>query len=666
MSSIIIKRTWLFSVGEIWGFPLNEIIQNQEEEQLLSIEGFTEEEQQEIREQIDLISGQNKIPVTDELFKINPLKKGGTLPVVINIIGLIAIASSFFFTNRYFQEQEQTMAMEESSYESTEGSVIEELKRQAEEKLNQKEQEIANIQSELQKLDEQSANLKANMESQIKDKELELRNEMEAALAEEKARLQGAGVSTQELERKLVEFQKAKENAFSAEIADFKLQSEAAIKAKEEELAKSIEVANSILEQANRDKAAIETETKKREAELTEQFEAEKKALEEESSAATQKLKELSELQKNEQLIQDQLTGSYTSIIEAIKEGNYSKATLGIKDVRSLLNDPSITKLPSIGKRKNIEFYFLDSLEKEIEQAGVMTATDFTSISNAAELLLTARQNIEYGLAEETNGNQYVAKRFYNEALAKLPQISRAVERLKEIESEERAAKSSEYIALADQSFGSNQFNEAFKQFRAAALGVAPDNIEIIDNAVDGIEKVYDTRKDRLASSYEKDIETLKEESKDAVEKLNTEMQGVREDSLATVEDLNSEIAAAEEELNSLKSDLAEVENTKAGLEADKASLEEKITEANADRESLKGEIDNLTLQIESSDKTIAQLNQNLENSQATIKTLTSDIERADITIETLTEKTSNAVRKANSLEKELNDAVNQIIELIN
>ena len=133
---------------------MSEINQGQsEKDQLYSIEGFSEEEQEEIRQQIDLISEQNRIPVTDELFKITPTKRGGTLPLVINILGIIAIAASFYLTNRYFQEQEQTMAMEESTYESTEGSVIEELKSQAEEKLNLKEEEIANIQVELAKLD---------------------------------------------------------------------------------------------------------------------------------------------------------------------------------------------------------------------------------------------------------------------------------------------------------------------------------------------------------------------------------------------------------------------------------------------------------------------------------------------------------------------------------
>ena len=50
---------------------MGDIIHNQsEDDQLYSIEGFSEEEQGEIRQQIDLISEQNRIPVTDELFKI--------------------------------------------------------------------------------------------------------------------------------------------------------------------------------------------------------------------------------------------------------------------------------------------------------------------------------------------------------------------------------------------------------------------------------------------------------------------------------------------------------------------------------------------------------------------------------------------------------------------
>ncbi|MCK5674687.1 MAG: hypothetical protein KAH95_15005, partial [Spirochaetales bacterium] len=400
---------------------MSEIIQSQPDDiQLSGLEGHSEKEKQEILSEIDQITEQNRLTVSDDLFKITPLKKGGTLPLVINILGIIAIATSFYFTNRYFQEQEQSMAMEESSYDSTAGSVIERLKEQAEKDLNDKEMEILNIQGKLAELDKESASLRENMDSQIRDKELELRSEMEVALADERARLQNQDISTAELEKQLQEFQAAKENTFTAAIADFKSESEAAIKEKEEELARVKQSTQDFLEQANREKAAIEIDTQKREAELTEKFEAEKEALAQETTEATLKLQELSKLQKNEQLIQDQLTGSYNSIIESIKAGNYPEANINIADVRNLLDDPNIINLPSISKRRNLELYFLDSLEREIQQAGVRTTTNFTSMTRAAEVLLTARQSVEYGVAAETEGNQYDAKRYYNEALSTL------------------------------------------------------------------------------------------------------------------------------------------------------------------------------------------------------------------------------------------------------
>ncbi len=606
---------------------MSEIIQNQSDDnQISGLEGHSEKEKQEILQEIDQITEQNRLTVTDELFKITPSKNGGTLPLMINIFGIIAIVTSFYFTNRYFQAREQTMAMEESSYESTEGSVIEELKRQAEEKLNKKQEEISVIQNELAKLDMESASLRENMDSQIKDKELELRSEMEAALAEERARLQSQDISTAQLEKQLQEFQKARENNFATEIADFKSESETAIKEKEEELARSKQIAQNILQQANRDKASIEAETIEREAELTKQFEAEKEALTRESSEAAQKLQELSELQKNEQLIQDQITGSYNSIIESIKTGNYSEAKTGIEDVRNLLDDPSVIRLPSISRRKNVELFFLDTLDKEIQQAGVRTTTDFTSMTRAAEVLLSARQSVEYGAAAEDEGNQYDAKRFYNEALATLPRIAKAVESLDSIESNNRTVRSKEYLTIGNQAIGSGQFNEAIKQYRAAAMGVAPENKETLTAAINGIEQA-----------------------------LNRDKKNLEESSKKTIDKLNSELTTHEETINSLTSNLEATESSKAELESEKTTLEQQVADA-----------DDLNTRIENSAKTIEDLNEKVAESSKTIEDLTTEAKKSAFAIEALTKKAARAVNRAEILEEELNDAVNQIVELIN
>ncbi len=631
---------------------MSEIIQNQsEDDQLYNIEGFSEEEQHEIREQINEISGQNRLTVTDELFKITPLKKGGTLPLVINILGIIAIVTSFYFTNRYFQEQEQTMAMEESSYESTEGSVIEELKRQAEEKLDQKQAEISQIQDELSKLDRESASLRENMDSQIKDKELELRSQMEAALADERARLQSQNISTADLEKQLEEFQTNRENLFNADIEKFKNESALAIKEKEEELAKAKQIASDILEQANRDKATIEADTLKREAELTEQFEAEREALTRETTEATQKLKELSELQKNEQLIQDQLTSSYKSIIESIKTLNYSEAQINIDAARTLLEDPKILSLPSISKKMNVELYFLDSMEKEIHQAGVRTTTDFTSMTKAAEVLISARQSAEYGNSAEKEGSQYDAKRFYNEALSTLPQIARAVDNLNSIESSDRNSISSEYIDLGNRAIGAGQLNEAIKQFRAAAIGTAPDNIESLTKAIDGIEKALEQDKNRLEARNEK-----------AISELNSELDTKE----TAIDELEADFASLESSKTELENNNTELENDRVELESEKSALEETVADNDKNQEELKNSISSLSSKIEDSEITIEQLNKEAMEKDNTIEGLNTEVRKSAYAIDALTKKAARATSRAEDLENELNDAVNQIVDLIN
>jgi peptidoglycan hydrolase CwlO-like protein len=627
---------------------LSDIIKPSDEDQLYNIEGFSQEEQEEIRAQIDLISGQNRIPVSEELFKITPTKKGGTLPLIINIIGIISIIGGFYFTNNYFQEKEQTMAMEESTYESTEGSVIEELKRQAEEKLNKKQEEISLIQDELSKLDRESASLKENMDNQIKDKELELRSEMESALAEERARLQSQNISTSDLEKQLEEFQTNRENAFNADIEAFKDKSALAIKEKEEELAKSKQIANDILVQANLDKKSIEADTLQREAELTAQFEEERQALTRESSEATQKLEELSDLQRNEQLIQDQLTGSFNSIIESIRAVNYPEAKIGIDNARQLLEDPQLLRLPSIAKRKDIELYFLNSLEKEIQQAGVRTTTDFTSLTRAAEVLLSARQSAEYGTEAEKTGSIYEAKRFYNEALASLPQISKAVENLNSIEARDRTALSSEYLDLGNKAIGSGQLNEAIKQYRSAALGTVPDNIESLSRAIDGIEQALKEDNEKLLSAANKDLQNLKS------------------DSDSTLNELTSELKTKEAALEKLRTDVESLESSKTELEAEKSLLEESVAATDKNEEELLNNVDTLSTQIEDSKKTIDQLNQKITESKKTIDGLNTDVRKAEFAIEALTKKAARAASRAENLEIELNDAVNQIVELIN
>ncbi|RKX93314.1 MAG: hypothetical protein DRP59_03265 [Spirochaetes bacterium] len=596
------------------------------------IEGFSEEEKDEIFQQIEKISSQSKISITPELFEVKPAKKGGTLPLAVNLMGILVIAAALFFTNRYFQAKEETMVLSEKTYQSTEDSIVKELKKQAEKKLQQKEQEISKIQSELEKLDKESSNLKATMETQVKAKEAELRKQMEEELAKERARLQGQGISSAELEKQLKEFQTKKEDAINSALNAFKAESEAALKEKEKELAQAKAVARQVLDKANKDKAALEAEAKKREEELTKQFEAEKEALTRQSSEATSKLEQLRELQRNEQLIQDQITGAYTTIMSAIEDGDYPKASLAIEDVRKILADPKIQSLPTIFKRLKIENFILDSLEKEISQTKTEDTTDFKTLAATAQLLINARANVRKGEEAAAAGKSYDAKRYFNAAIASLPKIEGAVNQLREIEAKNMEERARDYIVLGDAALRKGDLSDALEQYRSAAVNsVDTTNKEILSSAIHKIEGVNDLKVKKLSSSETEKYIKLKK-------------------------DTDRKIAELTDELDNKNSEIDKLNNLIKDEQAKKEELEKKFAEAQANNEQkqtdLLAENEKLNKTIADKDKTIAQLSDEITKSTQRIKNLM--------------RRVNNAEKQVSTLQNELDDAVNQIVDLIN
>ena len=595
------------------------------------IEGFSEEEKDEIFQQIEKISSQSQISITPELFEVKPAKKGGTLPLAVNLIGILVIAAALFFANRYFQAKEETMVLSEKTYQSTEDSIVKELKKQAEEKLQQKEQEISKIQSELEKLDKESSNLKANMETQVKAKEAELRKQMEEELAKERARLQGQGISSAELEKQLKEFQTKKEDTINSALNAFKAESEAVLKEKEKELAQAKAVARQVLDKANKDKAALEAEAKKREEELTKQFEAEKEALTRQSSEATSKLEQLRELQRNEQLIQDQITGAYTTIMSAIENGDYPKASLAIEDVRKILADPKIQSLPTIFKRLKIENFILDSLEKEISQTKTEDTTDFKTLAATAQLLINARANVRKGEEAAAAGKSYDAKRYFNAAIASLPKIEGAVNRLREIEEKNMEERARDYIVLGDAALRKGDLSDALEQYRSAAVNSVDTNKEILSSAIHKIEGVNDLKIKNLSSSETEKYNKLKK-------------------------DTDRKIAELTDELDNKNSEIDKLNNLIKDEQAKKEELEKKLAEAQANNEQkqtdLLAENEKLNKTIADKDKTIAQLSDEITKSTQRIKNLM--------------RRVNNAEKQVSTLQNELDDAVNQIVDLIN
>ncbi len=591
------------------------------------IESFSQEEREEILEQIEKISSQSHIKISPELFEVKPTKRGGTLPLFINIIGLVIIIAGFFFANRYFQAKEENIVLGEKRYTSTEDSVVKALKKQSEEQLQQKQQEISKIQNELEKLDKESSNLKATMDDQVRAKERELTMQMQQELEKERTRLKNTGVSSAELEKKLKEFETQKQVYMSNALKSFRTQSENALKEKERQLTRAKQIAQQILDKANRDKAALEENAKKREDQLKKQFEKEKKALTEQSSNAEKKLLELNRQQHNEQLVQDQITSSYAAIISAIKSGKYPEAELAINDLRKQLTDPKIKYLTNINKRLEIENFILDSLENKIKQGQTESTTDFTTLTQAAQALLNARANIIKGDESAKKGDMYTATRFYNTALASLPHVKTAITSLQKIEAKNLESHAKGYITLGDASIRKGNLTDAVTQYRNGAVTAVNINKKVLSTSINKLESAL--------ALIRKNIE----------DKNDAAYRNLKNNSGKKISSLQTDLDTKKSEINNLNS-ILENEQSK------KSALEKQISVLNGQMANLQKE-NSLFLS-------------KLSRKDSRIKTLNEKIAKSSVRIQNLTSKVKQTEKKISSLQKELDDAVNQIVDLIN
>jgi len=550
------------------------------------IKGISEEDKQEIYENIDRVVENNRIPVTEELLTLKPKKKGAAFPVTINIIAIVAVAAAFFVSNTFFEQRREALSLETEQYLSTEGKLIEQLKKESEEKLKVKDEEIRKIQEELAELDQRSAELQANMENTIRRREAELRSELEQALEAERERLQEAGASTEDIESRLAEFEEERRREFEHQLENFREEAEAEIRAKEEELEQARALNRDFLARMNAEKAELEAELEEREEELSQQFEAEKAALEKETSEARQKLAELAAKSENERLFLDQLTSGYIGIKENLQKENYAAALEGAAALEKLLKDPSVTSLPGIAGRLEAERFILDTLKEDIESKTYKEDTDTASMVQAAETFLSAQEVARRGAAAMEAGNTTQAGEYYNRALASLPSIQRAHNDLATIRNEENARRLSAGISGAEELLAANNFTGAVERLKSAILSSETGNTELYERAVKGIENALTMQRRSAIREKDREIARLSEEQQKELENLENELNSRIAALEATIEELNIRISEQNETILSSEEAMTALEEEyQARIEELENRYRQELAEKEADYE---------------------------------------------------------------------------------
>ena len=302
---------------------------------LLQGQKIDERDRKEILETIDRVAAGNRLAAAPALFRINPTKKGFLFPLVVNIAAALAVVGGFAGSSIYFSKQQATISSQAGTFFSAEGMLVAQVRKEAEAKLKQKDGEIATIQSKLAQLDQESAALKSNMQATINAKEAALKAQMAAELAAEKARLGTLGISQGEVAKRLAAYEQQKNAQLAQAIDAYRAQSEASLAAKESQIQAQAAQSRQALALADQQRKQLETQAQQQEAALRAQYQAQTQKLQSanlklqaESYAAQAKLQALAAQSQNEQLVSDQIIGSYSTILGDIRAAQYTLCVL--------------------------------------------------------------------------------------------------------------------------------------------------------------------------------------------------------------------------------------------------------------------------------------------------------------------------------------------------
>ncbi len=421
--------------------PDSPAVKGDGESLLLKDQKISPEDRKEILETIDKIVSENKIAVTPDQFSLKPKRNGLVFPLVINGAAVVAVVAGFFIASAVFNRQQNTISGQAGTFFSAEGKLLDAVRKQSEAQLAAKDQQIAQAQSALTKLGEDAANLRKNMDSTIAAKEAELQGEMQSQLAAEKARLEKLGISEDEVNRRLRAYQESIEQQYDQQLAAYRSQSETELDAKEAEIRRQEAQSQAVLAQANAQRQQIVNQAQTREVQMRAQFESERQQLQAQAQVqasqaqakvnqAQAQLAALASQTQSEQLLSDQVVGSYTTILQDIQQSKFDQALTDMNALRTLLSSPKIDTMPELAKRRTVDLAVLSSLATLIKarnQSGgaPLPALD-PAVAQAANQLIASEALVAKGDDAQAKGDAKGAKDFYTQALTRIPAIDKA------------------------------------------------------------------------------------------------------------------------------------------------------------------------------------------------------------------------------------------------
>ena len=393
-------------------------------------DGISAEDREEILSAIADLSSGNRISGNRDGMVLHPRRKGFVFPLVINVIAAALTLGGLFGLSAIFSRRQERIEEGRVLVATAEGKLIQEIRRDSESKLREKDKAIADIQVRLSSIDQQRDALAASLEDRIKAKEAEFKAELQTAIDRERKRLLALGLSEVAIQERLKQFEAEKNAEFERELAAYRKRADQENAAKEAELASLRDEYQKTISGLGEERAKILNEASQKEAALRSSLETKARELESRTVHAEagmeQAKAELSRLQNEragEQSAEDRIVGLYDSIRTALRDRRFEAAAAGASTLGSYLNEPSVIAMPALQGRREADLFIADTLgglargelERESENASVLL--------RQSELIASIKSGVAEARKALIAGDQAAAEARYQEALAAIPEI---------------------------------------------------------------------------------------------------------------------------------------------------------------------------------------------------------------------------------------------------
>lgn len=549
--------------------------------------GISEEDQREIMLEIEKVAGENRIAVSEGLFDFKAHRNGALFPLLVNLVGVVLLAGGIAALIWLFRTGEQELLEAGRVVVTAESLLIEEIRRETEQQLAAKDGEITAIQARLQEIDAERAALAGNLEARVARREAQLRQELEAELEAERQRLRALNLTEEDIELRLASFAEVKEREFAQRLDQYHRQARAEQDRLAQELNQREAEFNRSLTQASQERDVLLRESAERLTALQQEFEAELAAGQVELDMAQAELSRLAREQERETLLRGQIRGLYQTSTAALQQGNYELARTRLRDLRTLLNEESVLRVPALREQRPVDLLLVDSLEALIrfqEQFG--TAEAERRLSQGA-LVSRVQELVEQAAAAAQAGQTEQAVGFYRQALDVIPAVSESYSFLGDTDDETATTEltrlneeAAQLIVDARAAREAGDYGLAMNRYSAVVRDYARSRHRL--EAAEGMEEtlaLVQTRNLSLQDSLTASLSELESDRTvltEALEETRQELARARSD----LDTREQEVAALRQDINRLQQQAPVATTQITALQSDLARSQQELTAA--------------------------------------------------------------------------------------